>query len=61
MYQTNQQAWDEVTAGIKKSKKLQAICNLLYTDEVRASFRGLTRAQVDKIYEIYTNQNPNNN
>ena len=56
MYVTNSDAWDEVMRTIKKSDDLQAICNELYTDEVRTSFKGLTQEQRERIYEVYYNR-----
>ena len=42
MYKTNQQAWDEVTNGIIKSRKLTKITMELYNQE---NFIGLTQEQ----------------
>lgn len=51
MYKTNQQAWDEVTNEIIKSRKLTEITVELYGQE---NFIGLTRDQTDRVYELYT-------
>ena len=52
MYKTNQQAWDEVTNEIIKSRKLTEITVELYGQE---NFIGLTRDQTDRVYLEYTN------
>jgi hypothetical protein len=47
MYKTNQQAWDEVTNEIIKSRKLTKITMELYNQE---NFIGLTQEQRDNVY-----------
>lgn len=54
MNTTNDNAWNEVTYYITKTKTLQDICNELYTDEVRTTFKGLTKEQINAIYQVYT-------
>jgi hypothetical protein len=51
MYKTNQQAWDEVTNGIIKSRKLTKITMELYNQE---NFIGLTQEQRDNVYSVYS-------
>ena len=50
-YQTNSQAWDEVTATSVKADKLTAITLDLYNQE---NFIGLSKDQRNKVYEVYT-------
>jgi len=42
MYQTNQQAWDEVMRGIKESERRTVICQNLFGQD---NLKGLTNAQ----------------
>ena len=48
-YQTNSQAWDEVTATSVKADKLTAI-----TLDNQENFIGLSEDQRNKVYEVYT-------
>ena len=50
-YQTNSQAWDEVTASFRKSEKMTEITLDLYNQE---NFIGLSEDQRNKVYEVYT-------
>ena len=49
-YQTNIQAWEEVTAASRKSDSLTEITLELYNQE---NFIGLSKDQIDKVYEVY--------
>lgn len=48
MYQTNQQAWDEVTRGIQESKRRIAICQELFSQD---NLIGLTNDQRDLFWK----------
>ena len=54
MIQIFRNEFDEVNYFVRKTKELQKICNELYTDKHRDNFKGLTRFQIDKIYDVYT-------
>jgi hypothetical protein len=48
MYQTNQQAWDEVTRGIIESRRRTADCQQLFGQD---NLIGLTTGQRDLFWE----------
>jgi len=48
MYQTNQQAWDEVTREFKESKRRTAICQQMFGQD---NLIGLTDDQRNKFWE----------
>ena len=48
MYQTNQQAWDEVMHGIKESERRTEICLEMFGQE---NLKGLTNDQRDLFWE----------
>lgn len=50
-YQTNIQAWEEVMTASRKSDRLTEITLQLYNQK---NFIGLSKDQVDKVYEVYT-------
>jgi len=48
MYQTNQQAWDEVMQGIKESERRTVICQEMFGQD---NLIGLTNEQRDLFWE----------
>ena len=48
MYQTNQQAWDEVMAGVKKSEELSAVSMKLYGV---SNFKTLKPNEINLVYD----------
>ena len=48
MYQTNQQAWDEVMQGIKESELRTVICQQMFGQD---NLIGLTNEQRDLFWE----------
>ena len=48
MYQTNQQAWDEVTNAIIEARERTVICQQLFGQD---NLKGLTDAQRDLFWE----------
>ena len=48
MYQTNQQAWDEVTRGIQEATRRTAICQELFGQD---NLIGLTNDQCDLFWK----------
>jgi hypothetical protein len=48
MYQTNQQAWDEVMQGIKESERRTVICQQMFGQD---NLIGLTNEQRDLFWE----------
>ena len=53
-YQTNQQAWDEVTNEIIEQRRRSEVANKLFplpNGELRTNFIGLTNEQRDEVYK----------
>jgi hypothetical protein len=48
MYQTNQQAWDEVMRGIKEDERRTVICQQMFGQD---NLIGLTNEQRDLFWE----------